>query len=150
MPTVEELEVKIALLGEKLSKSEDERGRLKEENTELKEKITNLEEKCKLVVEGNRQMREEIASLKTTVSAVVARSIRVKADSSSNHKNTKRNSAKPGRRNGHEGKSRRKPTHIDARIELDQPTCPKCGGHLSEDPTDEYSRVVGRQHCLWF
>ena len=109
MPTVEELEIEIA--------------KLKEENRQLKEE--------------NKKLREELASLKTTVSAVVARSIGAKADSSNNKK-----SVPPGRKNGHEGKSRRKPKHIDARIELDQPTCPKCGGQLSKDPTDEYTRVV--------
>jgi transposase len=71
------------------------------------------------------------------VSAVVATGIGAKADSSNNKK-----SVPPGRKNGHEGKSRKKPLHIDARIELDQPTCPKCGGQLSKDPTDEYTRVV--------
>ena len=81
---------------------------------------------------------KRLSSLKTTVSAVVARGIGAKADSSSNHKKTR----PPGRKNGHEGKSRRRPLHIDARIEPDQTTCPKCGGHLSEDPTDEYTRVV--------
>jgi transposase len=109
LPTVEELEIEIA--------------KLKEENRQLKEE--------------NKKLREELASLRTTVSAVVARSIGAKADSSNNKK-----SVPPGRKNGHEGKSRRKPKHIDARIELDQPTCPKCGGQLSKDPTDEYTRVV--------
>lgn len=102
---------------------EAENVRLKEENKQLKEE--------------NKQLREELASLKTTVSAVVARGIGAKADFSNNKK-----SVPPGRKNGHEGKSRKKPLHIDARIELDEPTCPKCGGHLSEDPTDEYKRIV--------
>ncbi|MDG6921803.1 MAG: IS66 family transposase, partial [Nitrososphaerota archaeon] len=64
-----------------------------------------------------------------------------KADSSSSS-DRKKNNRPPGRQNGHEGKSRSKPTHIDERVELDESTCPKCGGHLSKDPTDEYTRVV--------
>lgn len=132
MPTVKELEAENAKLSEELSK-------LKKENTELKEKLSSLEEKYKLVIEESKQLHEELASLKTTVSAVVARGIGAKADSS--HNNKKKHQP-PGRKNGHEGKSRKKPLHIDARVELDQTTCPKCGGHLSKDPTDEYARVV--------
>ena len=129
---MEELEAKIALFGERLSESEDEKRLLREENKQLRQRLSNVEEE-------NKQMREELASLKTTVSAVVARDIRAKADSSSSNHNKRR---PPGRKNGHEGKSRKKPAQIDARVELDQPTCPKCGGHLSHDPTDEYTRVV--------
>jgi hypothetical protein len=32
--------------------------------------------------------------------------------------------------------------HIDARVELDESTCTKCGRYLSQNPTDEYTRVV--------
>ena len=117
MPTVEELEAENARLKSDLSE-------FKEENRQLKEE--------------NKQLREELSSLKTTVSAVVARSIGAKADSSPNNKEK----LPPGRKNGHEGKSRKKPLHIDARVELDQITCPKCGGCLSENPTDTYTRVV--------
>jgi len=116
LPTVEELEA--------------ENARLKEENRQLKEDNKHLNKE-------NRQLREELTSLKTTVSAVVARGIGAKVHSSNQKKN-----AKPGRKNGHEGKSRKKPLHIDARVELDQSTCPKCGGYLSLNPTDTYTRMV--------
>jgi len=119
LPTVEELEAENARLKKDLSE-------FKEENRQLKEE--------------NKQLREELSSLKTTVSAVVARSIGAKADSSPNNK--KKHQQPSGRKNGHEGRSRKKPLHIDARVELDQITCPKCGGYLSENPTDTYTRVV--------
>ena len=38
--------------------------------------------------------------------------------------------------------SRSRPEHIDETVELDQSTCPRCGGTLSEKPTDSYTRVV--------
>ena len=110
---------------------------LEAENARLKKELSEFNEENRQLKEENKKLREEIASLKTTVSAVVVRGIGAKADSSNNKK-----SVPPGRKNGHEGRSRKKPKHIDARIELDQPTCPKCGGQLSKDPTDEYTRVV--------
>ena len=112
MPTTEELEAEIAQLRKELSES-------KEENKLLKEKFSSLEGKYKLVVEESKQLHEEIASLRATVSAVVARGVGAKANnspsssSSSNHKNKR----PPGRKNGHEGKSRKKPLHIDASVE---------------------------------
>jgi ribosomal protein S27AE len=132
LPTIEELEAKIALFEERLSESEDEKRLLREENKQLRQRLSKVEEE-------NKQLREELASLKTTFSAVVARGIGAKADSSSSNHNKRR---PPGRKNGHEGRSRRKLLYIDATVELDQSTCPKCGGHLSKDPTDEYTRVV--------
>jgi transposase len=135
LPTVEELEAEVVKLKRELSESKDEIGL-------LKEKLSGFEEKYKLVVEENKQLHGELASLKATVSAVVARSIGAKSDSSSSNSRGKKKQQPPGRKNGHEGKSRRKPLRIDARVELDQSTCPKCGGHLSEDPTDQYTRVV--------
>jgi transposase len=134
LPTNEELEAEVVRLKGELSESKDEI-RL------LKEKLSSFEEKYKLVVEENKQLHEELASLKTTVSAVVARGIGAKADSTSSPNHKKKNNP-PGRKNGHEGKSRKKPLRIDATVELDQPICPKCGGHLSKGPTDQYTRVV--------
>lgn len=134
MPTLEELEDEIARLKEANKQLEDRNRRLTDENTQLREDGKKLREE-------NRQLREELSSLKTTVQAVVARSIDAKADSSSNNRKKNKN-AKPGRKIGHEGKGRKKPLHVDARVELDQPICPKCGGQLSEDPTDQYTRVV--------
>jgi hypothetical protein len=104
---------------------------LERENKSLKEE--NLRLKAE-----NRQLKQEIASLKVTVSAVIARSINAKPKKKQN-----RNHKKPGRRNGHEGKSRSKPEHVDARVELDQAVCSECGSHeLSAEPTDSYTRIV--------
>ena len=99
------------------------------ENAELKDRVARL-------ASENKELREKLASLETTVSAVVARSIDAKADT------TKHRYKKSGRREGHEGASRGRPEHVDATVELDQSTCPRCGGVLSEKPTDSYTRVV--------
>jgi hypothetical protein len=103
--------------------------RYKKRCSELEKQVASLESE-------NRELKEELLSLKTTVSAVVARSIDAKADT------TKHRYKKPGRREGHEGASRSRPEHVDATVELDQSTCPRCGGVLSEKPTDSYTRVV--------
>jgi transposase len=81
--------------------------------------------------------REELLSLKTTVGAVVARSIDAKKTSTG-----RKRYKKSGRREGHEGASRARPERIDTIVELDQSACPTCGGILSEKPTDSYTRVV--------
>ncbi len=102
---------------------------LTKESAELKDRIARLESE-------NRELKEELLSLKTTVSAVLARSIDAKADT------TKHRYKKSGRREGHEGASRSRPEHIDATVELDQSICPRCGGVLSKNHTDSYTRVV--------
>jgi len=108
---------------ERYRQLEVDNARLKEENARLKEE--------------NAKMREELLSLKTTVTAVVARSIDAKADSTS-----RKRYKKSGRKDGHEGASRVRSQRVDETVELDQPTCPSCGGVLSEKPTDAYTRVV--------
>jgi hypothetical protein len=92
--------------------------------------------RCAELEAENAKLKERLASLETTVSAVVARSVDAKADS------TRRRYKKSGRRVGHQGASRSTPDHIDDTIELDQSTCPRCGGVLSENHTDSYDRVV--------
>jgi transposase len=92
--------------------------------------------RCAELEAENAKLKERLASLETTVSAVVARSVDAKADS------TRRRYKKSGRRVGHQGASRSRPDHIDDTIELDQSTCPGCGGVLSENHTDSYDRVV--------
>ena len=95
---------------------------LEAENSRLKARVAELEAK--------------LASLETTVSAVVARSIDAKADA------PRGRYKKSGRRAGHVGSARARPARIDARVELDQSSCPRCGGLLSEKPTGSYTRVV--------
>jgi transposase len=99
------------------------------ENVKLKGDVARL-------ASENAKMREELASLKTTVSAVVARSVGAKA-SIQTHRYRK-----AGRRSGHEGATRSRPEHVDVTVELDQSVCHRCGGVLSERPTDSYTRVV--------
>ncbi|MEM3065162.1 MAG: hypothetical protein QW177_07310 [Candidatus Nitrosotenuis sp.] len=48
---------------------------------------------------------------------------------------------KPGRRNGHEGKTRKRPDHIDANVTVDKKECARCGSRLSR-PTGSYQRIV--------
>ncbi len=104
--------------------------------SELEAKNAELERQVTTLTSENKELREKLASLETTVSAVVARSIDAKADT------TKHRYKKPGRREGHQGASRSRPEHGDATVELDQSICPKCGGVLSENHTDSYTRVV--------
>jgi transposase len=92
--------------------------------------------RCHELEVENARLRERLASLETTVSAVVARSIDAKADTGRSRWK------KSGRRVGHQGVSRAMPTKIDATVELDQKVCPRCGGVLSENHTDSYTRVV--------
>ena len=101
-----------------------------------KRRCAELETEVAKLREENEKMREELLTLKTTVSAVVARSIDAKADTPRSHYR------KAGRRYGHQGSARARPAKIDATMELDQTTCPRCGGVLSEKPTDSYTRVV--------
>ena len=109
-------------LARELQRYKDSCRRLEEENARLREE--------------NRELREKLSSLETTVSAVVARSIDARADT------PRKRYKKSGRSEGHQGSGRARPEHIDATVELDQPTCPRCGGVLSERPTDTYDRVV--------
>ncbi len=92
--------------------------------------------RCQELEAENAKLREELLALKTTVSAVVARSIDAKADTG------RRRFKKSGRRVGHEGAGRARPNRIDDTVELDQSTCPRCGGLLSKNHTDSYTRVV--------
>ncbi len=101
-----------------------------------KKRCSELERQMAALASENRELREKLASLETTVSAVVARSIDAKADTGRSRWK------KAGRRRGHEGASRSRPEHIDATIELDQSICPRCGGVLSKNHTGSYTRVV--------
>ena len=109
---------------------------LEARNSELEARNSELEGRLAKLETENKGLREELLALKTTVSAVVARSIDAKADTG------KKRYKRSGRRNGHEGASRRRPVKVDETVELDQSTCPRCGGPLSGKPTDAYTRVV--------
>ena len=84
----------------------------------------------------NVKMREELASLKTTVNVVVAMSVGMKACIRTHRYRKAR------RTSGHEGASRSSPEHADSTLKLDQSVCHRCGGVLSEGPTEWYTRVV--------
>jgi transposase len=105
---------------------------------QYRKRCSELEGQVAKLESENRELRERLASLETTVHAVVARGIDAKADTAT----TKRRFKRSGRRYGHRGVARARPARIDATIELDQSTCPRCGGSLSEKPTDSYTRVV--------
>jgi hypothetical protein len=92
--------------------------------------------RCAELEAENAKLRERLASLETTVSAVVARGIGAKADTGRSRLK------KPGRRAGHVGAGRSRPDRVDATVELDQSTCPRCGGVLSQNHTDSYTRMV--------
>jgi transposase len=105
-----------------LRRSRDHIRKLEGENAELREE--------------NAEMKERLAALEMTVHAVVARNIDARADTA------RRRYKKSGRRAGHVGSARARPAKIDETVELDQSSCPRCGGSLSEKPTDSYTRVV--------
>jgi len=92
--------------------------------------------RCAELEAENAKLRERLASLETTVSAVVARGVGAKVDTGRSRLK------KPGRRAGHVGAGRSRPDRVDATVELDQSVCPRCGGVLSEDHTDCYTRIV--------
>jgi transposase len=104
---------------------------------QLAAELEHYKELCRSLQEENARLRAELESLKMTVHAVVARGVAAKASSPE-----RRSYKKSGRREGHEGAGRARPEHIDSTVELDQSTCPRCGGVLSEKPTDSYTRVV--------
>ena len=80
----------------------------------------------------NKQLREEIAELKDTVFALVARNIKAKP----NKIETKKKKI-----SRHARKSRSRPIHIDNTITVDQKECNICQAKLS-NPTDSYTRIV--------
>src|SRR2546428_2452073 len=98
-------------------------------NESLEGQLEYYKTRCAALEAENAKLRERLASLETTVSAVVARSIDAKADTG------RKRYKKPGRSEGHQGASRARPEHIDATVELDQSTCPRCGDVLSENHT---------------
>lgn len=103
----------------------------------LKNELEYYRNRCSILEKENAELREELASLKATVHAVIARSVNAK----SNTKEKQKKYRKAGRKKGHKGKSRMKPKHVDARVEVDQNRCSECRSALSE-PTDSYTRVA--------
>ncbi len=89
--------------------------------------------RCNTLEQENKDLRKEITELKTTVSALVARNIRVKPNRNQNKKKK--------HVSNHTRKSRLKPTHIDYTITIDQKECNLCGTELS-NPTHTYNRIV--------
>ena len=122
---------------QRCSELEAKNSELEAKNSELEAKNSELEKHIAELESENKELKERLASLETTVQAVVARSIDAEADAPK-----RRHYKKPGGREGHQGAARLRPAKIDARVELDQSTCPRCGGLLSENHTDSYTRVV--------
>src|SRR3989442_1033415 len=105
-----------------------------------KKRCSELEKQVDTLASENKELREKLASLDTTVSAVVARSIDAKADTGRSRWK------KVGRKRGHEGPSRTRPEYVDSTVEVDQSTiCHRCGGILSRrSPPDSYTMSVNR------
>ena len=101
----------------------------------LEGKLETDKRRCAELEAENAKMMEELASLKTTVTPWWR-------GASERRPTPDEPLEEIGRRLGHEGASRSRPTKIDATVELDQSVCPRCGGVLSEKPTDSYTRVV--------
>src|SRR5487761_705140 len=107
-------------------------------------------ELAKRVVEQS----DEIAELKKRLSAyensssppsknsLIYREMKKKRKEASQNGNASPNNKKPGRKDGHRGESRKKPDHVDETVDLDQHVCPRCGGLLSDPPTEKYERFV--------
>ncbi len=114
---------------------------LEKEKLEMKDTIRKKDERISQLELENKNLKEENTSLRVTVHAVTARSINTKSNTNKKSER-KRKHKKSGRRNGHKGKSRRKPEHIDARVELDQQICSECGSTQLSEPTHSYTRVV--------
>jgi hypothetical protein len=131
------LEERVSELTARNRELEEEKKQLEEENRDLKSEKKNLKEENLRLKAENKELKQGLSSLKVTVRAVTARSINAKPS------RRKRRYKKAGRKKGHRGKSRKKPEHIDAIVEIDQSVCSECGGNeLSEKPTDSYERTV--------
>ena len=81
-----------------------------------------LQRRCAELEAENAKLRERLASLEVTVSAVVARGIDARADTA------KRRYKKPGRREGHQGASRARPEHVDATVDATSRPAPGAAG----------------------
>ncbi len=138
--TIGKKDERICELEQRNAKLEENVSEITAINEEQGGEKKQLKEENRYLKKENRHLKQELASLKVTVSAVVARSI----DAEPNRKKNKgKRNHKPGRKKGHEGKSRRKPEYVDAKVELDQTACSECGSmELSAEPTDSYVRVV--------
>jgi len=106
---------------------------LEQQVKELLKNNRQIREENKQLRDENTQLQEEITQIKKTVSALAARNIKAKHDK---HQNKKKKHV-----SNHARKSRRKPTHMDDTIIIDQKECNVCGTELSK-PTHTYSRVV--------
>lgn len=100
----------------------------------LEQLVNRLEEK-------NSLLEAEMAALKETVSALVARNINAKPDKKTHNNSTAKK--KRSSQSSHARKSRTKPASPDRTVTVDQKRCNICGSpHLSEKPTDTYQRIV--------
>lgn len=105
-------------------------------------RCNTLEQLVNQLSEENRQLKEKLAGLEETVSALVARNINAKPDKNHTHNNSTKKKKKPSKSN-HQRKTRNKPIHPGRTVTVDQKRCNICGSpHLSEKPTDTYDRTV--------
>ncbi len=106
---------------------------LEQQVKELLKDNRPLRDENKQLRNENMQLREEIIQIKKTISALAARNIKAKPD--------KHQDKKKKRVSNHARTSRRKPTHVDNTITVDQKECNICGTELSK-PTHTYNRIV--------
>lgn len=94
--------------------------------------------RCGILEEENRQLRQELAALKESVSALVARNIGARPDRKQDSHGKDKKTA-----SDHQRKTRNNPAHPDRTVTVDQKRCNICGSpHLSAKPTDTYQRTV--------
>lgn len=98
-----------------------------------------MERELARVKEDYRQLKVKFTMLEETVAALVARNIDVKPDRDENAAG--KHHHRPGRRNGHDGTSRKRPDRVDAEVVIDRKECARCGLRLSK-PTGSYERIV--------
>jgi len=104
--------------------------------SELESLVESMQDRITELERESQSLKEQLQSMKATVSAVVARSIGTKPVT------RRKRHKKPGRKKGHIGKSRKRLEHVDARVTIDQETCCICGkSTLSKRPIP-YTRVV--------
>jgi len=94
----------------------------------------------------NRQLRQRIAELEQKVldlqdklEEAVGRGLRQAAPFRVAEKRKKDNPGQPGRKPGHKGVWRRRPDHVDERVEVPLDRCPQCGGPVYRvKPVEQY------------
>jgi hypothetical protein len=99
---------------------------LRAENAELRAQITRLQAE-------NAELRETIRQLQERIEALERQAHRSAAPFRRDERNKKppEQHGRPGRKPGHPPAYRARPDHVDERIEVLLPACPRCGGPVT-------------------